>query len=128
MTNLERTINELNSNELGRCPVCGDILRTGEYHMYFIQKKVHTKYGEFYNKFKFVSIKELQEKYKNDPECPEALKITCDFTYLPFCTMRCIKPVVAFLNKKEPDEYRYKDSYGLPKWKGVDSSEEDDYE
>lgn len=126
MTSLEKAEIELQKDVLGRCPVCSDILRTNEYLMYFIQKKVHTKYGEFYNRYRYVTLKELQEQYCNEPDCPEALKNAKDWSHLPFCSMRCARPVVAWLNTKEPDEYRYGSHYGLPRTKYENEDDEED--
>ena len=71
-------------------------------------------------------LKELQEQYGNEPDCPEALKNAKDWLHLPFCTRACARPVVAWLNKKEPDEYRYGSHYGLPRTKY--GNEDDDEE
>ena len=124
MNFIEKTNILLDKHTLGYCPVCGDVLRTGEWMMYFIQKKIHTKSDSIFPKYKYVTLKELQNKYKKDPECPEVLKQESNFTFLPFCTMACARPVVNFLNKREPDQYRYNRHYGMVRGKYGEEDED----
>lgn len=126
MNNIDKINFLLDKLILGRCPTCGDALHTGEWQMYFIQKRVHTKYDDIYTKYRYVPLKELQDKYKDDPDCPDVLKQSSKFVYLPFCTMACARPLVNFLNKKEPDEYKYNRHYGLVKAKYGDIEEDED--
>lgn len=110
---IDKTNVTLNKYTLGRCPSCGDIIHTGEYLMYFIQKGKASKYDPYSTHWKYVTLQELRKKYGKDPNFPTQLKKDSKFSFLPFDTIACIRPIINYLNSKNQEEYRYKSHYGM---------------